>query len=353
MRSNKPWKVLFVSLAAALSLSMLSACSSGKNNAEDNSTVLATYKGGEITQKEFDTDVKVMKLLSPEQAQYLELDAFKETILKQEVAFEYLAGQANDKAKQEAEKQADSQIASYKQGLGDTYESSLKEQGVTEDEIKNYMVRVLSVYQDMIQKVTDDEVKKEFEDTKGDFTVASVRHVLVGFTDSNNKERSKEDALKRAKEVKAKLDGGADFAAIAKEYSDDTGSKDNGGLYENKELGTYVEEFKKAAQTLPLNTISDPVETTYGYHIMKVESRTEKTFDQLTDEQKETIKSSVASKKLQEFMEKNLDSIIEKINLPKSSASPAASAGASAAPAGSPAASAAPAVSPSASAGAK
>ncbi|MBY9082566.1 peptidylprolyl isomerase [Paenibacillus sp. HN-1] len=349
MRSNKPWKVLFVSLAAALSLSMLSACSSGKKTAEDNSTVLATYKGGEITQKEFDTDVKVMKLLSPEQAQYLDLDAFKETILKQEVAFEYLAAQANDKAKQEGEKQADSQIASYKQGLGETYESSLKEQGVTEDEIKNYMVRVLTVYQDMIQKVTDDEVKKEFEATKGDFTVASVRHILVGFTDSNNKERSKEDALKRAQEVKAKLDGGADFAATAKEYSDDTGSKDNGGLYENKELGTYVEEFKKAAQTLPLNTISDPVETTYGYHIMKVESRTEKTFDQLTDQQKETIKSTVASNKLQEFMEKNLDSIIEKINLPKSSAAPAASA----APAGSPAASAAPAASPSASAGAK
>ncbi|MFD1773644.1 peptidylprolyl isomerase [Paenibacillus rhizophilus] len=330
MRSSKSWKVLLVSLAAALSFSMLSACSSGnKKDKEDNSTAIVTYKGGAITQKEFDTDVKVMKFLSPEQAQYLELDAFKETIVKQEAAFEYLAGQAADKAKKEAEKQADTQLATYKQGLGDTYASSLKEQGLTEDEIRSYMVRVLTVYQDMLLKVTDDEVKKQFEATKGDFTVASLRHVLIGFTDASKKERSKEDALKLAKEVKAKLDGGADFAAVAKEYSDDTGSKDKGGLYADTAIGTYVEEFKKAAQTLPLNTISDPVETTYGYHIMKVESRTEKTFDQLTDEQKETLKSTIASDKLQQFMEKDLDGIIEKINLPKSSASPAASAGTS------------------------
>lgn len=352
MRSSKPWKVLLLSLAAALSLSMLSACSSGNKETEDNSTALATYKGGEVTQKEFDTDVKVMKFLSPEQAEYLELDAFKETLLRQEVAFEYLAAQADDKAKEEGAKQADSQLETYKQGLGDTYESSLKEEGVTEDEIHDYMVRVLTVYQDMVLKVTDDEVKKEFEATKGDFTVATLRHVLVGFTDSNNKERSKEDALKRAQEVKAKLDAGADFAEIAKEYSDDTGSKDKGGLYENQALGTYVEEFKQAAQTLPLNTISDPVETTYGYHIMKVESRTEKTFDQLTDEEKETIKSTVASNKLQDFMEKDLDGIITKINLPAASAGASPAAGAEASPAASAPAASAPAASaaPSASA---
>ncbi|MDT3428759.1 foldase protein PrsA [Paenibacillus forsythiae] len=344
MRSSKSWKVLLVSLAAALSFSMLPGCSSSgsKNAAEDTSKAVATYKGGEVTQKEFDTDVKVMKFLSPEQAQYLELDAFKETILKQEVAFEYLAGQASGKAREEAKKQTDKQLDSFKQRLGDTYASTLKEQGVTEDEIQSYMERVLTVYQDMLFKVKDDEVKKQFERAKGDFTVATLRHVLIGFTDANNKERSKEDALKRAKEVKAKLDGGADFAAVAKEYSDDSASKDKGGLYADVALGTYVAEFKKAAQTLPLNTISDPVETTYGYHIMKVESRTDKTFDQLTDEQKETLKSAVASDKLQQFMEKELDGLIEKIDLPKSSASPAASAGASpsaSAPAASPAAS--------------
>lgn len=295
---------------------MLAACGSSA----DDSKAVATYKGGTITEKEFAMDQKIMKFLSPQQAQYLEIEAFKESILKQEVGFEYLASQATDEAKKQAKKEADSQIADLKKALGDNYKKTLKDADVTEGDIHSYMERVLTVYQDMLLKVTDDQVVKEFEATKGDFTVATLRHVLIGLTDANNKERTSEEALKIAKEVKAKLDGGADFAAIAKEYTDDTGSKETGGEYKDKAVGTYVDEFKKAAQTLPLNTISDPVETSYGYHIIKVESRTDKTFDQLTDEQKEGIKSSIVSKNLEAFMEKDLEGIIESINLPKSSA---------------------------------
>lgn len=316
LNKKKSWKVLLVSLVAAVSFSMLAACGSSA----DDSKAVATYKGGTITEKEFAMDQKIMKFLSPQQAQYLEIEAFKESILKQEVGFEYLASQATEEAKKQAKKEADTQIADLKKALGDSYKKTLKDADVTEGDIHSYMERVLTVYQDMLLKVTDDQVVKEFEATKGDFTVATLRHVLIGLTDANNKERTSEEALKIAKEVKAKLDGGADFAAIAKEYTDDTSSKETGGEYKDKAVGTYVDEFKKAAQTLPLNTISDPVETSYGYHIIKVESRTDKTFDQLTDEQKEDIKSSIVSKNLEAFMEKDLEGIIESINLPKSSA---------------------------------
>lgn len=323
LNKNKSWKVLLVSLAAALSFSVLSACSSNNNSnsaAEDNSKAVATYKDGTITENEFDLDTRVMKFLSPEQAQYLEIDAFKESILMQEVAFEYLAGKATDEAKKQAEKEADAQVDSIKTALGDTYESTLKEQNLTEAEIRSYMVRVLTVYQDMLLKITDDQLEAEFEATKGDYTVATVRHVLIGLTDADGNERTDEDALKLANEVKAKLEGGADFAEIAKEYSDDTGSKDTGGEYKDATLGTYVEEFKQAAQTLPLNTISDPVKTSYGYHIMEVEARTETTFDKLTDEEKETVKSTLASKNLETFLDTELDSLEIEINLPESSA---------------------------------
>lgn len=325
MSSNKSksWKVLLVSLAAAISFSMLSACSSNNNNteaAEDNSTAIATYKGGTITEQEFDADTRVMKFLSPQQAQYLEIDAFKESILKQEVAFEYLSEKATDEAKEQAEKEAEIQVSELKKGFGDAYESELKKQDLNEADVKTYMVRVLTVYQDMLLKVTDDQVTKEFEATKGDFTVATLRHVLIGLTDAEGKERTDEDALKLANEVKAKLDGGADFAEIAKQYTEDTASKEAGGEIKDRELGDFVEEFKAAAQTLPLNTISEPIKTTYGYHILKVESRTETTLDKLTDEQKEKIKGSLASQSLESFLENDLESLEIKINLPKSSA---------------------------------
>jgi foldase protein PrsA len=313
--NKKPWKVLLVSLAAAVSFSMLAACSNS-----DNSTAVATYNGGTITEKEFDLDTRVMKFLSPQQAAYLEIDMFKESILKQEVAFEYLAGQATDEAKKAAEKEVDEQIDNIKTSLGDSYKSTLKEQDLSESDLRSYMQRVLTVYQDMLLKVTDEQVKTEYEAIKADFTVATLRHVLIGLTDGDGNERTDADALKLANEAKAKLDGGADFAAVVKEYSDDTSTKDTGGEYKDTSLANYVEEFKAAAQTLPLNTISDPVLSSYGYHIIEVEARTETTFDTLTAEQLETVKSSAASASLESFLENDLDSLNIEINLPKSTA---------------------------------
>ncbi|NQX49562.1 peptidylprolyl isomerase [Paenibacillus tritici] len=325
--NKKTWKVLLVSLAAAVSFSMLAGCGN-----KDSEKAVATYKGGTITEKEFNLDTRVMKFLSPEQAQYLEIDMFKESILKQEVAFEHLAGQASEEAKKAAEKEVDTQIDTIKGQLGDKYKSTLKDQDLSESDLRTYMQRVLTVYQDMLLKVTDEQVKSQYEATKADYTVATLRHVLVGLTDSAGKERTDADALKRAQEAKAKLEGGADFAAVAKEYSDDPGSKDTGGEYKDKPLANYVAEFKAAAQTLPLNKISDPIKTSFGYHVMKVEARKDTTFDTLTAEQLKAVKNSAASASLETFLEKNLDSLEIKINLPKSSAAPAES-GATATPA--------------------
>lgn len=319
----KSWKVLLVSLAAAVSFTVFAGCSNNTNNAEDTSAAVATYEGGTITDSEFTTSQKIMKLLSPDQAQYLEIDAFKEAILKQEVGFEYLASKVTDEAKKEAEKEADTQVATIKESLGNEYKSKLKEAGITEKDIHNYMVRVLSVYQDYLLKITDEQVKQEFEATKDDFTVATLRHVLIGFTDAEGNERTQEAALNLAKEAKAKLDAGTDFAEVAKEYSEDIQTKDTGGLFKDTSIGSFqVEEFEKVVETIPLNTISDPVETDYGYHILTVESRTEKTFDELTDEQKDGIKSSMVSKNLEQFMENELEGIIKNINLPKSTEAP-------------------------------
>lgn len=79
------------------------------------------------------------------------------------------------------------QLADLKSRLGDTFDSVLKEQNLKEDDVRTYMVRVLTVFQDMLLKVTDDQVKKEFEVIKGDFTVATLRQVLIGLTDANKK----------------------------------------------------------------------------------------------------------------------------------------------------------------------
>ncbi|WHX49176.1 peptidylprolyl isomerase [Paenibacillus woosongensis] len=321
----RSWKTLFIALVAVLTISMLAACgkkddNKGKEAANNGSSgkVVATYEGGEITENEFDLELRIMKTLQPQMAQLLELDDFREVLVKQAITYEYLSGKADDKAKKEGKKTAEDQLKAIKTQMGDdAFKQMLDAQTITEDELKNYMVRIFTVVASQTAGITEEDIKAEFEATKEDYTKATVRHILIGLTDAEGKERSKEDALKLANEVKAKLDKGEDFAALAKEYSDDPGSKDNGGLYEDALVTQWVPQFQEKARTLKINEISEPVETDYGYHIMRVESRTEKKYEDLTAEEKDMIKNLVGSNKLDEFMDKDLDKIIKKIDLPK------------------------------------
>lgn len=320
-------KVLSVSMIAVLSLSLLAAC--GKKDAEstndpkDTSAVVATYDGGTITANEFDMEQRVMKFLYPEYAQMMDMDDFKDFLVRQEVAYEYLSNKASEEAKTAGAKAATEQFDKMKaQVAADQWTEMTKAQNLTDQNIKDYMTRIMTVIKDKETGVTEDQMKSEFETNKDQYTTATVRHVLINFTDPDTqKERKKEDALKLAKEVKAKLDAGEDFAKVAKEYSEDPGSVEKGGLYENVPVGNWVEAFKEAAKTLPLNKISDPIETEYGYHIMKVEARTEADYTKLTDEQKESLKSQLAATEIDKFMSDELDKVVKEVNLPKSETS--------------------------------
>lgn len=78
----------------------------------------------------------------------------------------------------------------------------------------------------------------------------------------------------KAEEVLNRVKAGEDFAALAKEFSDDPGSKENGGKYENVRLGQMVKPFEDAAMSLQPGGVYDTlVETDFGYHIIKLEEK--------------------------------------------------------------------------------
>jgi peptidyl-prolyl cis-trans isomerase C len=70
--------------------------------------------------------------------------------------------------------------------------------------------------------------------------------------------------------ILARARKGEDFGKLAKQFTDDPGSKERGGLYEDFERGAMVPAFDSLAFSLPLGGLSDVFETPYGYHIMKV-----------------------------------------------------------------------------------
>jgi len=130
--------------------------------------------------------------------------------------------------------------------------------------------------------VSDDEINSYYNEHLNEFEEVRARHILISTQpqppapgakpDEQPKALSKDEARKKAEEVLAKVRKGEDFAALAKQYSDDPGSKDKGGEY-TFGRGQMDPDFEKAAFNLKPGEVSEPVETRFGYHIIKLEER--------------------------------------------------------------------------------
>src|SRR5262249_42446555 len=120
---------------------------------------------------------------------------------------------------------------------------------------------------------------KYYNEHLEEFQKVRARHILISTEplegakkDTQSTAQSKLAALNKAKMVLAKERGGEDFVARVKQYSDDTGWKDQGVEF-TFGRGEMIPEFEKAAFALQPGQISDIVETQFGYHIIKLEER--------------------------------------------------------------------------------
>ncbi|MDR5682681.1 MAG: peptidylprolyl isomerase [Armatimonadota bacterium] len=148
------------------------------------------------------------------------------------------------------------------------FESALKVRGLSVADLRD-RIRFDLTAQKLIAgisqpQVSEAEVRQYFAQNRSTFdqpAQARVRHILVK-TESE------------ARIVLARLRAGEDFAAVARELSQDPGSKDQGGELGPIQRGQTVPEFDRAAFSLPVGQISDPVKTSFGYHILQVQERT-------------------------------------------------------------------------------
>ncbi|MCL1697728.1 MULTISPECIES: peptidylprolyl isomerase [unclassified Lysinibacillus] len=169
-------------------------------------------------------------------------------------------------------------------GGEESLQAALKENGLTEQSVKDN-IRIYQLTKNVIAEsidISDEEVAQYFENNKDSYgqkeeVVAS--HILL------------EDEA-TAKDVLAKVKAGEDFAELAKTYSIDSSTNEAGGEIGYISRGQMDEKFEEAAFDLAKGSVSDIVQTSEGYHIIKVTEKVpaeEAVFEDVKDEVYETV----------------------------------------------------------------
>lgn len=187
----------------------------------------------------------------------------------------------------------------FYQGDDAKYQDELAQAGLTEEDVSaivrsNLLAEKLRAEVTKEVTVTDEEVTTYYDENKDRFTTPATRevaHILV-------EEKAKAD------ELYAKLENGADFAELAKKNSTDESSAENGGRLPEpaRQDGSLVPEFEKVAFELPTGTVSEPVKTQYGWHLIKALEDTKPEVVTQFDQVKEDIRDQLLQERKNEVM---------------------------------------------------
>jgi peptidyl-prolyl cis-trans isomerase D len=153
--------------------------------------------------------------------------------------------------------------------------------------------------------VSKEDLQAFYDQHRDDYRVpeqVSVSHILIKTPlpgpDGKVDAKGTEDARKKAEDVLKQVKAGGNFADLAKKYSEDPGSGKNGGSLGWIGRGRTVPEFEKAAFSLAKGSTSDLVQSSYGFHIIRLDDKQAahvKTLDEVKDQIEESIKQQKAA----------------------------------------------------------
>jgi peptidyl-prolyl cis-trans isomerase C len=289
--------------------------------------VVAKGKGWEIKRSELDAALISVKAMAAGRNQSIppeRINVFERQVLDDLIALQLLLGKATEADKTKGKEQFAKSFEKFKTDAKITdaefeekLNPQLRVQGLTREQWEKKRVEQATVSivleREMKLSVSDDDVKKFYDENPAKFEepeMVRASHILLSTRDQTTgveltsdkkvaKRKLAEDLLKRAR-------AGEDFAQLAKEYSEDPGSKDKGGEYKFPR-GQMVPEFESAAFSLGTNQISDIVTTQFGYHIIKLSEKLparKVELAKVTDELKEGLKQQEVQKQLPDFIAK-------------------------------------------------
>lgn len=147
------------------------------------------------------------------------------------------------------------------------------------------------------QTVDQAAVRKFYEENAQLFVETCTSHILfavlqpTGQVDTAATEAQSAQLQAAAASAKARADAGEDFAALARELSQDRSNSEQGGDLGCGPAGRFVPEFEQAMDALQAGQVSEPVKTQFGWHVIKVTSRGPKPFAEVTDEIRQRLLS--------------------------------------------------------------
>jgi parvulin-like peptidyl-prolyl isomerase len=230
-----------------------------------------------------------------------------------------LVGQAAEKEGIEADAAEVNKQVEELRSLFDTelsFELKLADEGFTTETYRRHIGRMIAAkrYLDRIRMdasdVRDAELEQYYEDNELRLTLPEqvrVRHVLVTWKPLGTQD-DRAAIRKQMEPILERARAGEDFAALATEYSDDYATKDTGGDTGLFPRGTMVPAFEEVAFSLELGEISDPVETVFGVHILKLVQRQEPRLLPL-DEIREELREHVREEKMEAAVQAKIDEL--------------------------------------------
>ena len=281
--------------------------------------VIVKAKGFDIKQSELDQVLTGAKANAAAQGQQLPPE-FAIAILNQLITIDALLQKATPADRAAGAAEASLQYTNLVKRFGsvDAFERQLKAVGMTVEELRgkasDEATAKATLKRELKVSVTDAEAKAFYAKHAADFEqpeMAHVRHILLMTIDPATRTPLPTNSVaakrKQIDDLLKQIRGGADFATLAKQYSEDPGSKDNGGELPEFPRGQMVPEFEATAFSMTNNQVSDVVTSQFGFHIIKMIDKTPaKTFaygDMLPQVNKtvaEICKSEVESEQIKE-----------------------------------------------------
>jgi peptidyl-prolyl cis-trans isomerase C len=249
--------------------------------------VVARAKGIEIKRSQLDRELVRLKAqalgagqrIAPEHVNMLE-----PRVLDQLIQLRLLNNRASEADKVLGRETAEKRLAEARTRLGseELFNARLKAESLTAEDLLARWTEAATadsvIKREIAVQVSDADVTKFYNENPARFEqpeMVRASHILFSTVDEQRKdlpEEKKVEKRKLAEQVLKRARAGEDFAALAKQYSEDPGSKDRGGEY-TFPRGQMVPEFEATAFSLATNQISEIVTTQFGYHIIKLSEK--------------------------------------------------------------------------------